>query len=73
MHGYQHADIAKVDQTLAAGIVHIGAGDVVDYGDTAVSPTWMSGLLSASGLADIGVDWNHADPYQIVWSAKKPG
>lgn len=73
MSGYPHADPAKIDQTLSDGIVHIGAGDAVDYGDTAVSPTWMSGLLSACGLVDVGVDWNHGDPYQIVWSAKKAG
>lgn len=71
MSGYPHADPAKIGQTLSDGIVHIGSGDVVDYGDTTVSPAWMSRLLSACGLVDVGVDWNHGDPYQIVWFAKK--
>jgi len=74
MPGYPYADAAKVDQTLSDGIVHIGEkGEVVDYGDTTVSPTWMAGQLSACGLVDVGVDWNHGSPYQVVWSAKKPG
>ena len=68
-----YSDPAKIDQTLSGGIVHVGAEDGVDYGDTAVSPPWMAGGLSAYGLVDVNMDWNHGDPYQIVWSAKKPG
>lgn len=68
-----YSDPAKVDETLSEGIVHVGADFAADYGDTAVSPTWMASQLSACGLVDVNMDWNHGDPYQIVWSAKKPG
>ena len=68
-----YSDPAKVDQSLSEGIVHVGAEFASDYGDTAVSPTWMEALFSACGLVDVNMDWNHGDPYQIVWSARKPG
>jgi SAM-dependent methyltransferase len=75
MPGYAYADPAKIDRTFSDGIVHIDADtpQVDDWGDTAVSNTWMAGLLTACGLVDVGVDWNHEDPYQLVWSAKKAG
>ena len=57
---------------MSDGIVHIGAGDAVEYGDTAVSPAWMSRLLSTCDLVGRRSDWNHGDPYQVIWLRRGP-
>ncbi len=73
MPGYAHLDDARVAITREQGIVHIPAVDAIDYGDTAVSSEWMFDAMSACGLAEVDIEWNHADAYQVIWSARKSG
>lgn len=62
----------RVRDTVADGIVHVPSRGRDGYGDTAVSTEWIEYELRAAGLEELSCDWHHGDPYQVMWSGRRP-
>lgn len=56
---------------LGQDIEHIG-NTRQDYGDTVATPAWIAVQMRSCGLVDLQTDWNYADPYQVLWSGRRP-
>lgn len=56
---------------FAQGVLHV-PGSWRDYGDTIVTSDWMEEQMLSCGLIDLETEWNHADVFQILWSARRP-